>query len=208
MPPHVPWYKLMTEEELAAILAKPWSGGRTRWHEDGTIVPKSGLCVVKIAYARVDGGELPLMAGKIIPHLHYSTVFFHAFQAKQERTQAHHTTNCPCPVDTVLADWLTHIGVVWFYGYDRDAHRLWKATVEQITDAPVMEYAKQTVRQRFFLDRIYWESVGNLDEKPAQTGGHILVPDARSGVKDRKAILRIPFIPERDSVTLRHVPKF
>jgi hypothetical protein len=197
MPKYVPWYDLMTPEELEAIRQKKWTGGRTVWLDDGVYAPRDG-CAVRVLYEKTDGtGTVALMAGKVIPRPGMGHIFYHAWDGIE---QGHHQTNCPCPVDTVVADFLAAQRIAWFYGYDKNAHRLWKIGVETIAEAPAMEYSKQTVRQRFFPDRVYWESLTDIHEQRQGVNVRLVV-----GREGRKSVLAVPFV--KAEITLRHVPK-
>lgn len=194
-----PWYTLITEEERQRILAKHSSSGRTRWLEEDVEIPKVG-CVVNVAYQKVSGGELVLMAGKVIPHASYGLIFYHAWDGVEP---FHRNTNCPCPIDTVIPEFMQVNGIKWYYGYDVQATRLWKIDAASILEAPAMEYAKETVRQRFFPDKMLWESLGDVHQ---QQKGKDKVLIKGEGTKN--LVLSVPFIAASATVTLRHVPKF
>jgi len=218
MGPHIPWYEKMTPEEYEKIRTAPWTATETRTNdngdsrvhvfkrrergEEGTAIADSAPDnrdysqphTFEMTYRTESGGSTTLMVGKTIPHPSHGMVFFHAAGDGKSEGQAHDTTDCPCPVDTILADKLEVIGIKYFYAYDRDRETLYRAEVGAILAAPTAVYSAKTIRQRHFLPSADWTALHEVTE-------HVL-PDRRTRELRRsgRVILTVPFI--NRSVTL------
>ena len=163
-------------------------------------LPAGQYAVVQVAYPLLTGGTLPLMAGKVIPHPTAGRVFYHAYSQTGDGGQAHHQTDCPCPVDRVVLEWLGQIGVQWVYCYNRDAQEVYKAPTETIRAAPAMEYAAKTVRTRHFLARSAWMRLDGVLER--HKGKDTRLIRAASAGQGEALILTVPYIPDSATVVL------
>jgi hypothetical protein len=175
----IPWYEKLTTIELEAIRAKRWDGEprtaaqrRQARTEDGMALPTlddttdyGKPTAFNVRYRKTDGsGHIDLMVGKLIPHPTFGRVFLHAAADSGGQGQEHSVTDCPCPVDEILVEKLTELGVDYFYAYDRDAQVLYRADVKALAQAPAAIYAKQTIRTRRFLPSDGWRSLDGVRE--------------------------------------------
>lgn len=163
-------------------------------------LPAGGYAVVQVAYPLLTGGTLPLMVGKVVAHPSHGRIFYHAFSQTGEGGQAHHQTDCPCPVDRVVLDWLNQIGVQWVYCYDRDAQVVYKAPETTIRAAPLMEYAAKTVRTRHYLPRTEWLRMSGVLER--HKGKDVRLIRAAGSGQGEALVLTVPYIPDSATVVL------
>lgn len=225
VPPTRPWYELMTTAELEAIRAKHWTASEIRTNKQGetylhvfertksrpgtdrpatkgTAMPESlwtKAAAWYVEYPSAAGGKpVRLMVGKLIPHSAHGMVFLHAAGTKdRQEGQGHRHTDCPVPVDTEVAAKLATLGVTYFYGYDRDAETLYRATVADICRAPAATYTAKTIRSRYFL------SIENWVQKRGVT--ETLLPDGRSReLRDAagKVLMPIPYVHVENTILL------
>lgn len=192
-----PWYETMTEEQMAAIRAKRWdgmSGSRPKTAGGEMTLPGrddtdyTKPTAIKMRYRLADGdGTIDLMVGKIIPHGEYGRVFLHAAESGDGEGQKHDVTDCPCPVDDLLVQKLTDLGIKYFYAYDRDGEVLYRADVADIATAPAAIYAKKTIRTRRFLAADCWRELPKVREA--------LLPDRRTRnlLRGDRLIMAIPW---------------
>lgn len=166
-----------------------------------TALAVADLRIVHIAYPLVGGGSDVLMAGKTIPHARHGVVFLHAFHG----SQWHGQSDCPCPVDTLLVDWLRGAGIKLFYAHATRQRALFRAEVAALAAAPVQQFAAQRVRQRHMLPAASWARLDNLIER-RDRGTTWLLEDCGAGVL--RPVLGIPFLPESSTIVLSDEDSF
>lgn len=206
-------------ERAAEEAVRRWRGDDLAWdrsapvflkvpHRDaaGRSVPKMvgklDLCNVAMIQAiqrdvaRVRAGDRPTEEWLDLAETGTTEpVYFHAHSSSQR----HFQTNCPAPLDSVVADFLRRSDIGWVFDFERPDGEgsgvLRWAPIYRMKSAPEIEYDG---RWRLYLPDERWEILLGVREYRRKDGSVLLHINP-----ERDLIFRSPFIPEENALILR-----